>query len=194
MGSWKKYLLWLVLALPAAFMLHSLVWQDTLPMDLLHPSGELSVRLMVLAMLPGPLSEFFGENRLLRFWLSMRRYFGVAAFAYALLHLAVYVLDMRSLPAILDEFTLPGIWTGWLALVLLLPAACTSFDAAMRRLKRNWKRVQRIIYLAFLAGLVHWLLLDWEWRPAVIHAAPLVLAWTLRFVARIRTDVGRPLS
>ena len=48
-----KTILWLLLAIPAALMLHGLVGGDVLPMDLLHPSGEMSVRLMVLAMLPG---------------------------------------------------------------------------------------------------------------------------------------------
>ena len=194
MDGWKKYLLWLVLALPAAFILRSLAWENALPMDMLHPSGEMSVMLMLLAMLPGPLSEFFGHNRLIRLWLSARRSLGVAAFAYAVLHLAIYVIDMKSIPAMLGEITLPAIWTGWLALTLMVPAASISFEAAMRHLKRNWKRVQRIVYLAFAVSITHWLLLAWEWQPAVIHAAPLVLAWTLRFVARTRSDVGRTLS
>ena len=191
MGGWKKYLLWFVLALPAVSMLASLLRDSALPMDLLHPSGEMSVRLMVLAMLPGPLSEFFGGNRLLSFWLSVRRNLGVAAFAYALLHLAIYVLDMQSLPAILS---LPAIWTGWLSLILMLPAACISFEAAVRYLKRNWKRIQRIVYLAFAAGIAHWLLLDWQWQPAAVHAAPLMLAWMLRLIARIRRAAGRTVS
>lgn len=191
MGGWKRYVLWLVLAMPALAMLGSLARGGALPMDLLHPSGEMSVRLMVLAMLPGPLSEFFGVNRLFRFWLSVRRNLGVAAFAYALLHLAIYVLDMRSLPAMLDELSLPAIWTGWLALILMLPAACISYEAAVRRLARNWKRIQRIVYLAFAAGIAHWLLLDWEWRPAAVHAAPLMLAWILRLAGRNRTTAGR---
>jgi sulfoxide reductase heme-binding subunit YedZ len=149
-------------------------------MDLLHPSGETSVRLMVLAMLPGPLIDAFGPNRFLRGWLSIRRNLGVAAFAYALLHLAIYVIDMRSVAAMLDELGLPGIWTGWVALVLMIPPAAISFDRAMRRLGRDWKRIQRLVYAAFVLALAHWLLLDWDWQPAAIHLFPLVVAWLLR--------------
>lgn len=188
MKDWKKYLLWLVLALPAIGIVIALARGDALAMDMLQPSGEMSVRLMVLAMLPGPLSAFFPGHRLIRLWLATRRNLGIAAFAYALLHLAIYIVDMRSLPAMLDEFGLPSIWTGWLAVALMLPAACISFDAAMRHLRRNWKRIQRIVYLAFPAAIAHWFLLDWNWQPAAVHAAPLVLAWTLRFVARTRTQ------
>ena len=175
-----KTILWLLLAIPAALMLHGLVGGDVLPMDLLHPSGEMSVRLMVLAMLPGPLIDAFGPNRFLRGWLAIRRNLGIAAFAYALLHLAIYVIDMRSLAAMLDEVGLPGIWTGWLSLFLMIPPAAISFDRAMRRLGRNWKRVQRLVYLALAPGLAHWLLLDWDWRPAAVHLLPLAIAWLLR--------------
>jgi sulfoxide reductase heme-binding subunit YedZ len=161
-------------------MLNGLLRQDVLPMDLLHPSGELSVRLMVLAMLPGPLIGALGPNPFLRTWLSVRRNLGVAAFAYALLHLVIYVIDMRSVAAMLDELGLLGIWTGWVAMFAMIPPAAISFDKAMRRLGRNWKRTQRLVYLALAFALAHWLLLDWDWRPAVIHFLPLGIAWLLR--------------
>lgn len=173
-------LLWLLLAVPAALMLAGLMRGTTPAMDLLHPSGELSVRLMLLALLPGPLAEFFGANRFLRGWLAIRRNLGVAAFAYAMLHLAFYVVDMGALAPMVDEFALPPIWTGWLALALMVPPAAVSFDAAMRALGRRWKALQRLVYAAFALGLVHWLLLDWHWQPAAVHLAPLVIAWALR--------------
>jgi sulfoxide reductase heme-binding subunit YedZ len=180
-----KAVLWIVLALPAALMVSGFT-RGTLAMDLLHPSGEMSLRLMVLALLPGPLSAAFGPNRFLRGWLSIRRNLGVAAFAYALLHLAFYWIDMASFAAILDEFTIPAIWTGWLSLALLIPPAAISFDRAMRRLGRTWKRIQRLVYAAFFLGILHWLLLAWEWQPAIVHLAPVMLAWFLRAVRSVR--------
>ncbi|WP_230293347.1 ferric reductase-like transmembrane domain-containing protein [Croceicoccus sp. Ery5] len=182
----KRLLLWAVLALPAALMAYDLQSGRVLAMDLLHPSGELSVRLMVAAMLPGPLAEFFGLNRFFRAWLAIRRNLGVAAFLYGLLHLVIYVIDMRMLSAIVDELTLPAIWTGWLALALMSVPAAISFNAAMRALKRRWKQVQMFVYPAFALALVHWLLLDWAWQPAFIHLAPPIAAWLLRLIARIR--------
>lgn len=155
-------------------------------MDLLHPTGEMSIRLMILAMLAGPLSAFFGVNRFFKAWLSIRRNLGVAAFGYALLHLIFYVIDMRALAAILDELTLPAIWTGWLALALMAVPAAISFNAAMRYLRQKWKRMQQLVYPALLLSLAHWLLLDWHWQPALIHLAPLLIAWVLRLVVRRR--------
>ena len=85
----RRILLWLVLVLPAALMVGRFVSGQALAMDLYHPSGEMSVRLMVLALLPGPLADAFGPNRFLRAWLAIRRNLGVAAFGYAVLHLAI---------------------------------------------------------------------------------------------------------
>jgi sulfoxide reductase heme-binding subunit YedZ len=180
----RRVLLWLLLAFPAGLMVQGLVSGTELAMDLLHPSGEMAVRLMVLALLPGPLADYFGTNALLRGWLTIRRNLGVAAFGYALLHMVIYLIDMGVAAAVLDEFTLPAIWTGWLALALMLPPALISFDRAMHALGRRWALVQRLVYPALLMSLLHWLLLDWAWQPALLHLTPLLIAWSLRGVRR----------
>ncbi|AMO70981.1 sulfite oxidase heme-binding subunit YedZ [Sphingorhabdus sp. M41] len=185
-GFPSKALLWLLLSVPGILMIWSFSQGEALAMDMLHPSGEMSVRLMILAMLPGPLSEFFGLNRFFRGWIAIRRNLGVAAFGYAMLHLVFYIFDMNSLAAMVEEFGIPGIWTGWLSLVLMLLPAVISFNYAMRKLGRNWKRVQRLVYPALIIGLAHWILLDWAWQPAIVHLAPLIIAWILRYTGRRR--------
>lgn len=174
---------WIVLAIPGILMLRDFATGSVLAMDLLDPAGEMALRLMILALLPGPLVEIFGPGRFLRAWLMLRRNLGVAAFAYALLHLLFYAADM-SPAGMVDELPLPGIWTGWLALAMLIPPAAISFDAAVRVLGRRWRTVQRLVYLALAVGVVHWLLLAWEWLPAALHIAPLILAWLARHVRR----------
>ena len=183
----RKGLLWAVLAIPAAMMLHGWTLRGALPMDLLHPSGEWSLRLMVLAMLPGPLADAFGRGRFLRGWLAARRNLGVAAFLYGVLHLIFYGIDMGTLAAILDEALLPAIWTGWVSFFLMLALAATSFDAAMRALGRRWKMLQRAVYAALLLALAHWYLLDGAWPPVLIHGAPVAAAWALRAFAHFRS-------
>ncbi|AKM11450.1 hypothetical protein AB433_01820 [Croceicoccus naphthovorans] len=187
----RTLLFWLALAVPAALMVADLA-RGSLAMDLLHPTGELSLRLMVLALLPGPLVEVFGPNRFLRGWVAIRRNLGVAAFGYGLLHLAFYAVDMGALQPIVAEFTLPAIWTGWLGFAFMLAAAAVSRDAAMAAMgRRLWKRVQQGIYAAFILALSHWALLDRDWAPPLIHLAPVALAWVLRFVVRVNRRFNR---
>lgn len=186
-GRIARPLFWIALALPALLMLADCLRGAVLTMDLLQPSGEMSVRLMLAAMLAGPLAGIFGPTWFFRGWLALRRNLGVAAFGYALLHLVFYLADMGELAPVVDELSLPTIWTGWLALALLAPPAAISFDAAMRALGRHkWKAVQRLVYLALLLSVFHWLLLDWAWQPAALHLAPLVLAWASLVFVRLR--------
>lgn len=186
-----KLLVGLALAVPGLLMVRDAVAGDVWPMDLLHPTGELCLRLIVLALLPGPLVELFGSSRFLRGWLSFRRSFGLAGFGYGALHLAFYAADMTP-AGILAELSLPGIWTGWLALVLLSVPASISFNAAVRILRRNWKRLQSLVYPAFLVGLVHWLLLAWSPWPAFIHAVPVAAVWAARTWKRKQIRKGTP--
>lgn len=184
-GRFTRPLFWLALTIPALLMIADFARGAVLAMDLLHPSGELSVRLMIAALLAGPLAGIFGPNRFFRGWLAIRRNLGVAAFGYAALHLAFYIIDMGALAAMADELTLPPIWTGWLALALMIPPAAISFDGAMRTLGRyKWKALQRLVYPAMLLSLAHWLLLDWKWQPAVLHLGPLLVAWIVLLATR----------
>lgn len=182
----SKLLFWAVLAIPAMAMIIGLMRGAASPDELLHPTGETSARLMIIAMMIAPLIALVGPRGWLRWLLARRRAFGVAAFAYALLHLVLYVIDMGLLADMLAEFTAPGIWTGWVAFVLMIPLALTSNDASMRALKSGWKRLQRLAYPAALLTLLHWVFVHNNLVAALVHFVPLMLLLVLRFVRSLR--------
>ncbi|MDT9013322.1 ferric reductase-like transmembrane domain-containing protein [Novosphingobium sp. APW14] len=170
-------LFWGVLALPGLVLLYGWSTGAILTMDMLHPTGETSARLMIAAMLIGPLAGLLGPRRWLLWLLARRRALGVAAFGYAAAHLAFYGIDMGSLRAVLGELPIASIWTGWLALALMLPMALTSNQAAMKRLRAGWKRVQQLAYPAAVLTLLHWWLIHDGAIAALVHFAPLALLW-----------------
>jgi sulfoxide reductase heme-binding subunit YedZ len=179
--------LWGLLALPAAAM----VWRyatsaDIWPGDLLHPSGEWSARLLILALMITPLAKLFPRRQWVQWLLGRRRSFGVAAFAYALLHLIFYVLDMETVRTMLAEALALGIWTGWAAFLLMLPLALTSNDRAMRRMKSGWKRLQRLAYPAAVLTLLHWMFVHDNVAAALANFAPLALLQALRLARTAR--------
>lgn len=173
--------LWALLAVPVALILHE-YWTtpELWPGDLVAPTGEWSARLIILALMLTPLQLLVPRNVTVRWVVRHRRAIGVAAFAYALLHLFFYILDMEMLANMLAELGAPGIWTGWLALLFLLPPAMASSDTAMQVLGAMWKRLQRLAYPAAVLTLIHWMLVHDGMVEAVLHFLPLALLQVTR--------------
>jgi sulfoxide reductase heme-binding subunit YedZ len=190
--SRSKRSLWAVLAIPALLMTGQALQADVVFEDLLHPSGEWSARLLILALMLTPLSRLLPRQAFVRWMLRNRRAFGVAAFGYAALHLLFYLLEMGRLRDILAEVGALGIWTGWLAFLLLLPLALTSNDRAMRAMKAGWKRLQRLAYPAALLTLVHWAFVHDNLSAALLNFAPLGLVQALRLVRALRPSTAHP--
>ncbi len=151
--------LWAVLMAPLA----GLWWQAASPdadLDaLVAASGNWAMAWIAAALVLTPLARLW---RPLARLLWLRRAVGLAGFGAALVHLWLYVQGMAAYAEPGGEWALigaeaftPGIVTGWAALALLLPPALASNDAAMRRLRRAWKPVQRIAIAAGVIGLVH---------------------------------------
>lgn len=179
LSRFSPYWLWVLLSLPALGLL-----SDTLTStdpkafkNALHPTGEFAARFMIIAMLATPLGMVFKGWRGPRWLKKNRRYFGVAAFGYAALHLVFYILHKGSLDKILAQLPDLDIWTGWLAFLIFLPLAATSFDAAVRALGPRWKTLQRWVYGAAVLAFFHWAAKDgWEaLPPALVHFVPLAL-------------------
>lgn len=190
-----KYALWAALALPALVWLNQARAFDPYDWEeLLHPTGELSARLLILALALTPLVMLLPRVQPLRWLLRHRRAFGVAAFGYAALHTGLYLGAMGNLDDILAEALAIGIWPGWAAFVLMIPLALTSNDAAMRAMKAGWKRLQRLAYPAAILTLVHWVFIHNNVEVALAHFAPLALLEGWRLTRRFRPQaVASPL-
>ena len=178
----SRPLLWALLAVPALPMLAAALAPGADLEELLHPSGEWSARLMIFALMLTPLTRLLPGNRAVRWLVARRRAFGVAAFGYAALHAIFYVVAMGNLGDMLAEIGATGIWTGWLALVIMVPLAITSNDAAMRALRAGWKRLQRLAYAAAVLTLLHWVTVHDGFGAALVHFAPLAMLQLYRLI------------
>ena len=76
----------------------------------------------------------------------------------------------------------PFITVGFAALLLLLPLAVTSTDGWVRRLGfARWKALHRLVYLAALLGVVHFL-----WRVKADRLKPTVFAVVVATLLLVR--------
>lgn len=179
----SPYWVWLLLALPALSMVSPFFDENSRALrGVLHGSGEFSARFMILSLMATPLMMATHGSRFARWLKSNRRYFGVAAFAYALVHTVAYVMGAGSLDRILAEAGNFDLLTGWLAFAVFIPLAATSMDYAVRKMGLWWKPLQRWTYVAAVLTLLHWASLhDWHgWVAPTVHFAPLALLTVYR--------------
>lgn len=168
------YAFWLILALPSLAMINGALSGRDLE-SLLHPTGEFAARLMIIAMMLTPLQMLLPKSGTVHWLMQRRRYLGVAAFGYAALHTLYYVVDLGLLSTIIEQLTELGIWTGWIAFLIFVPMALTSNQVSVRRLGPAWKPLQRLVYLAAVLTLVHWIFVANNLGPALVHFVPLAL-------------------
>lgn len=177
-SSTHPYLLWLVLALPAIAMTVGALTSDNARIfhQLVHPSGETSARLLIITLMATPLAMLLRGWRGPQWMKRNRRYLGVAAFGYALMHTVFYLLDKASVATVVAELPHLYIWTGWIAFLIFVPLALTSTDYFVRKMGTRWKGLQRWTYGAAVLTLLHWAALhNWNGAgPALIHFGPLI--------------------
>jgi sulfoxide reductase heme-binding subunit YedZ len=185
----SRYLLWLVLALPAAVMVYG-YWRETLVYgEVVHASGETAARLLIVTMAATPFCLMFPGARLPRWLLANRRYLGVASFGYAMLHAVTYLERKADFATIVEEALEVGMWTGWFAFGLMALLAATSNDMSVRLLRRAWKSLHRWVYAAAVLTYLHWALSAFAPAGASIHFGLLALLeayriWKAVFASR----------
>lgn len=188
----QQLILWTLLTLPAAVVQVRYAAGALGYGEVLHFSGDWSARLLILVMAVSPLRLAFPRAGWTGWLVRRRRDLGVAAFGYALWHLVIYFARKVEMPVlILREGVEPGMAAGWIAFVLLALLALTSNDASVRRLKRGWKVLHRLVYPAAVLTFAHWLMTAFELREGLIHAAVLAAVVAARLFLQRRRAAPR---
>lgn len=118
-------------------------------------TGRTAIIFLISSLAITPLNTLFGLRQLI----PLRRWLGLYAFLYAAVHVSIftgvdYGFDLSLLrEAILEK---PYAFVGAATFLILLPLALTSTQGWMRRLKKNWKRLHRLVYLAGPLATVHY--------------------------------------
>ena len=148
--------------------------------DLTHRTGWWALTLLMVTLAVTPVRRFTKWNRVILY----RRMFGLFAFFYASLHVAIYFgLDqLLSFEYILEDIMeRPYITVGFTAWLLLVPLAVTSTRGWIRRLGKRWQTLHRLIYVSAVLGVLHFLwLVKADVRQPLIYAAVLAVLLVAR--------------
>jgi len=143
--------------------------------------GFWTLTLLLVTLAPTPIQIVTGWKWPLR----LRRMLGLVTFLYVCLHFAVYLgvdqfFDFAAIGK--DIVKRKFITVGFAAFLLLIPLAVTSTDGMVRRLGFvRWKRLHRLIYVAAVLGVVHYI-----WRVKSDLRQPLIFAAVLALLLTIR--------
>jgi sulfoxide reductase heme-binding subunit YedZ len=196
-------LVWMVVEVPTAR--GPVMFASGTPQDIVLFSGKTALILLVLSLVCTPAANILGFHPALK----VRKSLGLWGFFYACFH-ALFFMGGKDLlfegeawrtvwlmlPSILSGLTkMPYARYGAYALLLLLPLALTSNRLAMRLLRKNWKRLHRLVYLAVPLAIYHY----WQredfivftdeapdyWQPAIFAlGVALLLLMRLPLVRR----------
>jgi sulfoxide reductase heme-binding subunit YedZ len=185
----SRPLLWAVLAIPGAWLLVGWMTDAMTYGEVVTDSGRWVAWLLMLTLAVTPLRLIFRKGAWLVWLFRRRRNLGVATFAYAAFHTLVYVARKGDIGLIISEAAEPWLWAGWLALAIFLALALTSNDAAVRALRRWWKRLHRLVYAGAVLMFVHWALSAFDPTIAYLHIAVLAALEATRVALQLRQRV-----
>tara|TARA_B100000945_G_C20054267_1_gene444994 strand:- start:181 stop:549 length:369 start_codon:yes stop_codon:yes gene_type:complete len=113
---------------------------------------------------------------------------GLFIFFYATLHLLTYIgLDYRFdwNPIFDDVVKKKYVFIGFAAWLLMVPLAITSSQKMIKLLRKNWKKIHRLIYVIAIFGSFHYI-----WLSKTIFFKPLIyfIIIVVLLLLRIKTN------
>lgn len=154
-------------------------------------TGDWALRFLLLTLAVTPLRRLTGWHALVRF----RRMLGLFTFFYVSVHFLSFAwLDQAfQLDDIIqDVIKRPFITVGFMSFLLLIPLAVTSTRGMVRRLGgRRWQQLHRLVYLAGIGGIIHFLwLVKSDLTQPLIYGALLALLLGFRVLDKARRSPG----
>jgi sulfoxide reductase heme-binding subunit YedZ len=121
-------------------------------------TGDWTLRFLMITLAITPLRRIKALSPLVKF----RRMLGLFAFFYGTLHMLHYfTIDVQWNWAVIQEdLTIRRFFiVGFVAWLLMIPLAATSFNAAIRWMGGpRWQLLHRLIYVSGVLGVLHYAL------------------------------------
>lgn len=178
-----KPVLFLLCLIPLGLLIFGAI-NDTLganPVEVMtRNTGEWTLRFLLITLLVTPARKVLSMPWLIK----LRRMLGLFVFFYAVMHLLTYIwfdqfFDLNEI--IKDIIKRPFITLGFAAFILLIPLAITSSNKMIRRLKKNWAKLHKLIYLIAVLGVLHFFwLVKADYLEPIIYALVLLMLLSYR--------------
>lgn len=188
--KWIRPALWVLVIAPVLWMIARGFMDDlgANPIERLEDeTGRWVLRFLAGSLAVSPLLKLTRWGWLL----TQRRFLGLAAFWYAVIHLSIYIgvdnfFDVDDI--VKDVIKHLWVTLGMAAFLMLLPLAITSTKGWIRRLGgKRWNRLHLLVFPAAVAGCLHFL---WAVKKDIteplIYSGIFLVLFALRVIQRKR--------
>ena len=144
-------------------------------------TGTGGLILLLLCLTVTPLNNLTGWREIV----PLRKWLGLYAFIYVTLHLLVFVVPIIQFDpsqlvneVLLKKYAL----VGFTSFLIMLPLALTSNQWSMKRLKKKWKQLHQLVYVAAVLAIIHffWLVKVGAYNRPIFYGSLLALLFVLR--------------
>ncbi|MCW8831098.1 MAG: sulfoxide reductase heme-binding subunit YedZ [Gammaproteobacteria bacterium] len=173
-----KPVLFLLCLLPLGVLVWA-VFNDMLGANpaerLTRETGEWTLRFLLITLAVTPVRKLLRSPWLIK----LRRMLGLYVFFYASIHMLTYIwfdqfFDVDEI--IRDVIKRPFITVGFLAFILLIPLVLTSTNKMIRRLKKNWVKLHKLIYVIAVLAILHFFwLVKADYQELIVYGLILLL-------------------
>jgi len=197
MIAWLKPLAFIACLVPFAQLAYKAYSGDlgVNPIETItHFTGDWTLIFLLVTLSVTPLRKISGWNELIKF----RRMLGLFAFFYAVLHFSTYIVldhffDFQRIAK--DIVKRPYVTVGFTGFMLMVPLAMTSTAAMIRRLGKRWQQLHRLVYLAAIAGVIHFYwLVKADIRRPLQYATVLAILLGYRIVTKFLSPISGRLA
>jgi len=156
-----KPIIFIICLLPFAFFVSGAINQQLGPNPveaMIRGFGDWAFYFILIGLTISPARKLFKINWLIQY----RRMIGLFAFFYVCIHFSSYIwfdqyFDIGKI--IQDIIKRPFIAIGFISFLMLVPLALTSTNKMMRRLKKNWGRLHKLVYPVSILTLLHYFMM-----------------------------------
>ena len=126
--------------------------------EMIRTLGDWGIYFLLTGLAISPARKVFKQTWLIRY----RRMIGLFAFFYVSMHFLSYIWFEQFFSVddiVKDIIKRPFITIGFVCYLLLMPLALTSTNGMMRRLKKNWGRLHKVVYPVSMLALLHYFMM-----------------------------------
>jgi sulfoxide reductase heme-binding subunit YedZ len=153
-------------------------------------TGRFAIILLILSLSITPLNLLFRFRQVI----PLCKWLGLYSAFYVGVHFLIFIgvdYGFNFSFILADLLTKKYVVVGFFAGLILLPLALTSTKGWQRRLKKNWKRLHRFVYLAAILAVTHYIwLVKSDIRTPLLYAGIVILLLVLRIPAVRRRTSG----